>query len=86
MLSVHKQNKSIYLVALLIVFLTSFSAYGLRQEKQLLKKVRAGEVALLCQLKQGLIQVRPDKVKNYISGTWYFTNGQSTNCKANQKN
>lgn len=77
----YQEFKLFILAALLAASFISFSFYELRQVKKLLKQVQTGEKNLVCQLAKGLISIEPNKVENYINGTWYFTNGYSTNCK-----
>ena len=46
-----------------------------------LRAVQAGEVKLVCVMKDGERVIDPDKVVDLVDGTWVFTSGSAKNCE-----
>lgn len=43
--------------------------------------VQAGELTLVCVMKDGERAIDPDKVVDLVDGVWVFENGHARNCK-----
>lgn len=52
-----------------------------KADNDLTDQVKSGKKILICHLKQGEIQVSPDKITHFSEGRWYFTNGSATQCE-----
>lgn len=50
-------------------------------EREMLAKVKSGEMQLRCHFKDGWRVVDPSKVKDFYGTTWIFTNGSASRCE-----
>lgn len=46
-----------------------------------LRAVQRGELALVCEMKDGERVIDPEMVTGYVDDTWIFDNGYAKNCK-----
>ena len=65
--------------AILLVILLAWIADA--PDRELLEKVKNGELTLQCHFKDGWRVVEPDKVTDFYGNTWIFTNGSASRCK-----
>lgn len=71
----------VILLALAAVAAASLLVYLVEADNDLTEQVKSGQKVLICHLKQGDVQVSPDKIKYFAEGRWYFTNGSATQCE-----
>lgn len=64
---------------LVLMVLKAIAGY----ESAIVKQVKSGEVALVCHLPQGEVQISPELVVDFFpdQGYWEFTNGGAKSCR-----
>ena len=69
-------------VALAIAILALLTVILFSEDKSAvtLKRVQKGEVSLYCYIGSEYRLIEPSKVKDFVEGTWIFTNGSASNC------
>lgn len=72
-----KTNLAIFAVAVIIALLALVD-YSMDSS---LRAVQAGEVELVCWMKDGERVIEPDMVIGFIDDTWLFKNGQAKRCR-----
>lgn len=68
-------NKIIALIV--IICSAAWLNHSLNSE---LYAVQAGELTLVCVMKDGARVIDPDKVVDLVDGVWVFTNGSAKSC------
>ena len=69
-------------VALAVAILLLLTVILFSEDKSAvtLKRVQKGEVSLYCYIGSEYRLIEPSKVKDFVEGTWVFTNGGASNC------
>ena len=69
-------------VALAVAILALLTVILFSEDKSAvtLKRVQKGEVTLYCYIGSEYRLIEPSKVKDFVEGTWVFTNGGASNC------
>lgn len=69
-------------VALAVAILLLLTVILFSEDKSAvtLKRVQKGEVTLYCHIGSEYRLIEPSKVKDFVEGTWVFTNGGASNC------
>lgn len=76
------RSHMIQTVALAVAILLLFAVILFSEDKSAvtLKRVQKGEVSLYCHIGSEYRFIEPSKVKDFVEGTWIFTNGSASNC------
>ena len=80
--------RCVALVAILLALALIATAIDYMKTGQVVSKVKNGEWALECKMKDGLRVIDPSKVRDVDPdiGVWYFTNGYAKNCTVAKNN
>lgn len=70
-----KTNLAIFAVMIALLALVSYAF------EDNLRAVQAGEVELVCWMKDGERVIDPDMVIGFIDDTWLFKNGSARRCR-----
>ena len=76
-------NKFNLLLLLFITILALIAAIAIHTyiDGSTLREVKSGSVKLYCDTGRGRLIINPIKIKAYIDGVFYFTNGYATSCE-----
>ena len=68
-------------IILLVVFACALAILAALSRDDTLAQVQAGELKLICHMRDGVRVIEPAKVVDFYDGVWIFERGHASNCK-----